>query len=468
MTDRRQESADSDLLQQRKDNTDQKWIKNPKKSYKRARSDCSAIDTELYRIEQFQSFINQHDKIPDEVGLRDVVKEDIYKYLHEDLDCDPELNDKTIEEYLFDLSYFYKVLVAHNVRDDNPVYQPDREEGDTGALDHVRKSEDYNLDPPNRPHIPFHRMKAYLEWLTTHRCRAIHMTALKSAARTSAIINLDLRCLNISHPAFETIIDEHDVILDPRIENKPDSLLIYEEFGNGTKIPNKSRPGPDNGEIRDRANKRKEDSGSVIPIDSELKTALMEWLLTRPPSIGREIHPCFVPGSGEPRRINPASFSSLWNSDIQDSARRFGKEESLESCPNCGGEVKKKNPEYVNPGRHYDCQDCGERHWRSIMWSPGLNTPQKFVFHCNRHFFSDGVRKNKSEITDNEMKEVVRKYKIRGDSAENIDADALHYSHPHNLDWEKDVRRPYLDAIYKFGIYDSNQLIPAVGEGWQR
>ena len=98
------------------------------------------------------------------------------------------------------------------------------------------------------------------------------------------------------------------------------------------------------------------------------------------------------------------------------------------------------------------------------MWAPGLETPQKFVYHCHRNFFSDAHRKGKSQITDNEMDETVRKYKVRGDAYERADADQVHYDNPENLDWEKDVRRPYLDAIYKFNLFDNP--VPAVGEGW--
>lgn len=460
---------DSEIRQRRKEGEDEKWKQNPKSKYTEARKKSitpSEFQQEAMRIERFESFITQHKQIPDEVGLNDIIKDDVHLYLQENLLPDDDLKDTTVEDHLKTLNYFYKTLVAHGVLNDNPVYQPNREEGDKGALAYIRDSNKYNLDRnAKRPYIPIERMQAFLDWVSKPRNQAIHLTGLKTASRSGSAINLDLRAVHIAHPLYYQYLKEHGVVLDERIRNKPDSLLIYEEFSRGAEIPNENRPGPDQGEIRNAPCKRKENNGSMIPIDTELKTALLEWILLRPPTHKKAIHPFFTKRS-DGERLNYGSFNYHWTKDMEDSVKRFGREEALEQCPDCSGEVVEKNPKSINPGRHYDCQECGERHWRSMMWESGLDSAQKFVFHCMRNYFSDAHRKGKSEITDNEMDELVRKHKIRGDAFTNADADRKHYDNPENLNWEKDVRRPYLNAIYKFNIFD--HPVPAVGEGWNK
>jgi hypothetical protein len=462
------ESNDSEIRKRRKKEPNKEWKQNPKSKYLEVRESSVTegdFNREKYRIERFEAFIQQHEDIPEEVGLRDVVLEDVYDYLYEDLAPDEELIDNTIEEHLIDLNYFYKTLRAHKVLDGNPVYRPDREEGDRGALAEVRESDEFSLsDSAKRPYIPMHRMRKFLSWLDSPRERGFHLVGLKTAARSGTVINIDLRCLHIAHPMYYQILDELGISLDERVNNKPDSIHLYKGFNRGTEIPNEDRPGPDEGEIRTAPSKRKEENGSVIPLDSELKTALLEWVMIRPPTPEKNIHSLFTKDGLHGRRLDYESFNSYWSQDKSDSVRRFGREESLESCPDCQGEVIEKNPKQIAPGRHYDCRDCGERYWRSMMWEGGLESPQKFVFHCHRNYFSDAHRVGKSEITDNVMAEVVRKHKVRGDLYKDKDADRQHYDNPENLDWEKDVREPYLDAIYKFNLYDDP--VPAVGEGW--
>jgi len=462
--------SDSEIRRKRKEETDKEWKESPKQKFLDVREEGITegdFKEEKYRIERFESFINESPEIPDEVGLRDVVTDDIYTYLHEDLIPDESLSDKTIEEHLEDLAYFYQTLRAHNVISDNPVNKPDREEGENGALQYVRSSDEFDTRKnAKRPFIPMERMQTFLSWLDSPKNRAIHLTGLKTAGRSGTVINIDLRCVHIAHPLYYQLIEEHDVDLDERIRDKPDSILLYEGFNKHTEIPNEKRPGPDQGEIRDAPSKRKEKGGSVIPIDSELKTALLEWVLIRPPTLNKDIHPLFTKKMVENDRISYESFNYLWTKDFFDSVRRFGREETLDECPTCGGEVSEKNPKEFAPGRHYDCNDCGERHWRSMMWESGLDTPQKFTFHCHRNFFSDAHRVGKSEITDNVMDETVRKYKVRGDSFPEEDADQQHYNNPENMNWEKDVREPYLEAIYKFDLYENP--VPAVGEGWEK
>lgn len=461
------ETNDSKIRQSRKKGIYTEWKENPKMKFfelRREKITEGQFVRESGRINRFELFINQHQNIPDEVGLRDVVDKDVYLYLEESLVPDEDIGDKTLEGHLRDLNYFYKTLVAHNAIDDNPVYKPHRE-GDGGALDSVRSSDEFDTEKGiKRPFVPMGRMKTFLAWIDSPKIQALHLTGLKTACRSGTIINLDLRCVHIAHPLYYQLLDEHDVELDQRIVHKPDSILFYEQFHKETEIPNEDRLGPDQGEVRGAPCKRKEKNGSVIPIDSELKTTLIEWALIRPQTPNEDIHPFFTKTGTNGDRMDYNSFNYLWYKDMEDSIRRFGKRQALDKCPTCGGEVTERNPTEENPGRHYNCNDCGERYWRSIMWDSGLETPQKYTFHCHRNYCSDAHRPDKSELTENVMNETVRKYKVRGDSPPKEDADRLHYSHPENLNWETDVRQPYLNEIYKFNLYDDP--IPAVvGDG---
>jgi hypothetical protein len=65
------------------------------------------------------------------------------------------------------------------------------------------------------------------------------------------------------------------------------------------------------------------------------------------------------------------------------------------------------------------------------------------------------------------MVDAVRKHRLRGDK-DSGDSDTEVYKKKQNQDWEIDIREPYLNAIYKFNLYDDEQLIPAVGEGWEQ
>ena len=395
------------------------------------------------------------------LDLRDVIEADIASFRDDELKPDSNLADRTVASKLSDLSHFYNVLEENNAFSGNPV---------TGPLKTFKQNYDLESD---RPHIPFHRMQRFINWLTLPFSRAFWLSGLKHGTRFSEVVNTDLRCLHIDHPVFWQIVENHDVRLDPRVRDKPDTLLIYEGFNEGDEIPNEETPGPETrGEIRDSAkgNKRKEDGGSILPLDSELKTALIEWLLTRPPTYDRAVNPLFVfGGSNKVRRAADSGICArLWRENsYTDSIQHFGAEESLDECPDCGGSVIEENLEQgEKPGRRFRCRDCRAEHWRSIYWDNGLATEQKMTYHVARHYFSNAHSPAKSELHDGAIPDRVRKKRIRGDSDNDGDTEDQTYMTASYEQYDEDVREPYLDGIYKFDLYDS--VIPAVGEGWQR
>lgn len=464
-----EEPVDSKIRQQRKEETDQEWKDSPVKKYREQRD---VVKTQKRRedlaIKRLTNHLEESDEIPGGTGVRDVITADIRSFVDEELDPDPDLSDTSVIDYLALLSKMYNVLIRNNSIASNPVGR---------VLAEERKRRD--LEPPNRPYIPFENMEKFLRWLQTPRARAFHLNGLKQSSRIGETINIDLRCMNIAHPIFRELIEEYDVTLDPRVRDKPDSILIYGSFNAGDTIPNDETPGQQNdGEVRDTGNKRKERGGSVIPVDSEFKTALIEWFLVRPPTYSQTVHPLF-PSMTPAKKGSHKGNYKRWNhknarralfrsSTFQDSVKNYGKHRALEDCPICQGAVAEYNPKGANrTGRRYECKNCGETHWRSILWDNDLETPQKVTYHAFRHYFSDAHRPNSSQIHQDYIIETVRKYRVRGDY-DSGDTDTEVYKHKQNQDWEKDVREPYLDGIYKFGIYDDSQLIPAVGEGWKQ
>jgi hypothetical protein len=393
-------------------------------------------------------------------GVRDAVEDDIRDFRDNHLKPDDNIGIATINKRLWELKKFYEKLQEKKSIAGNPVEEPFSEFRDN----HTREAE--------RPYIPFARMESFLQWLDHPLTRAMWLMALKNGVRKGEEINIDLRCLNIAHPVFDEIIEQHDVQLDPRIRNKPDTFLIYGGFNKGTEVPNEDTPGfSGDGEIRKAGNKRMQEDGSIIPIDSELKTALIEWLLVRHQTHHKEVHPLFVlGGSDKVRRITPTRTErKLWSRDsFPDSIQNFSAEESLNECTDCGGAVIEENLKSgEKTGRRFECMSCGETHWRSIHWDGDLQTEQKVTHHQGRHYFSSAHSPENSGLHDGVIPDSIRKKEIRGDNnKQNEDTEDAVYIEGQYQDFESDVREPYLNGIYKFGLYDT--VIPAVGEGWEQ
>lgn len=390
------------------------------------------------------------------LGVRDAVEADVSAFIENDLKPDDNMSNRTIDSRLARLRGFYEVLNRKNAFAGNPVTVP---------LEEFRANHDLESD---RPYIPFDRMQYFMNWLDQPFSRASWLLGYKHGTRAGEVLNIDLRCLHIDHPVFWQTIDNHGVQLDPRIRDRPDTVLIYEGFNEGSEIPNENTPGPEtSGEVRECGNKRKEKEGSVLPVDSELKTALIEWLLVRSPTYNLQINPLFVVGATEPRRIGPHAFRHrLWGgSKYSDSIQHFGDEEQLSECPDCGGQVAEDNPSTGDKtGRRYRCRDCEQTHWRSIFWDTDLDTEQKVTFHQARHYFSSAHTPSNSQIHDGAIPDRIRKKRIRGDSENDGDTEDRVYIESQYEDYETDIREPYLNGVYKFGIYENP--IPAVGEGW--
>ena len=470
------ESTDGDDLDRQQTRTrehrleqaDRAWRKNPIDTYRETRSGDiteAGLNRKMRVIQAFERYLldevaPEHDGPHEIQGVRDAVTNDVERFRDECLKSDLELNTNTIDSRLGYLREFYQKLEEKNAIAGNPVREP---------LAEFRQN---NSRDPERPYIPFARMQYFLQWLDHPFTRAAWLLPLKSGIRKGEQINTDLRCLNIAHPIFDEVIKQHDVKLDPRIRDKPDTILIYGGFTKETEMPNEDTPGFNgDGEIRNAGNKRKQRDGSIIPIDSELKTALIEWLLVRPPTYDLNVHPLFTLGGSERvvRIVRDTMRRRMWSrSTSPDSIQNFSAEESLDECPDCGGAVIEENLESgEKTGRRFHCTNCDETHWRSIHWKKGLITEQKVTHHQCRHYFSSAHSPENSGLHDGVIPDAIRKKQIRGDdNKQNEDTEDAVYVEGQYKNFETDVREPYLNGIYKFDLYDT--VIPAVGEGWEQ
>ncbi|RJX47492.1 hypothetical protein, partial [Halonotius pteroides] len=440
-TDRDLSRANTRVREQRREDAEREWRKNPIKQFeelKRKELTSKDIDNIIQNIRRFESFLL--DEIAPETdaeveGVRDVVRDDISVFRDDVLKPDTDLSNSTIAGILGMLNQFYNVLDQYNAIVGNPVDVP---------LDEFRDNHDLEAD---RPHIPFDRMETFLNWLTLPFSRAFWLAGIKHGTRMSEAINLDLRCLHIDHPIFYEIVDNHDVRIDPRVRDRPDTMLIYEAFNKGAEIPNDDTPGPETeGEIRDKAqgNKRSEEGGSVLPIDSEFKTALIDWLMSRPPTYKQTVNPLFVSdGHTTAERLGDHSIRKrLWQVDYYiDSVQNFSREETIEECPTCGGSVIEENlSSGKETGRRFRCRNCRQNHWRSIYWAKGLNTEQKMGFHVARHYFTNLHDPQKDKLHNGAIPDKVRKKRIRGDSEEDADTEDGTYKDKNYENYDTDVR----------------------------
>lgn len=463
-TERDLDRVQTRVCERRREQAERDWRKTPLTKYETELYDgLTEADAQdrMQRIRRFEDWLLTEiaPDEPEEIGgVRDAVSRDVDHWRDNDLHRDPNLSASTVQEHLQDLKSLYARLNEVNAYAGNPARDP---------LSDFRDEYEDVFDT-DRPFIPFNRLQTFLAWLNRPFSRAMWLLAFKLAMRSGETLNLDLRCLHIDHPLFWEDINEHDVALDPRVRNRPDTLLVYGNFNEETEVPNDEVSGWEGpGEVREVGNKRKQDDGTVLPIDSELKTALIEWLLVRTPTYQAVVNPLFAIGAGSPRRISEQGVKSrLWTDEgYIDNIQNFSTEHTLSECPTCGESVTSENLKSgEKTGRRYRCRNCTATHWRSIHWDTGLETPQKVVYHQGRHTFSSAHTPANSKLHDGAIPKAVRTEGIRGDSNQQGDTEDQIYVGGQYRNFEQDVRQPYLDGIYKFGLYDDP--IPAVGEGW--
>lgn len=319
----------------------------------------------------YKQFLEAHDIDP-----LDATVDDLYAYKNH-LE-EKELTDGGIDTYLGRVSVFYRYLRRIGIADSNPA-------------GFVREEVDLDTDSPERVHITVDEMKSFIEFIDDPEYRAIALLLLKTGVRRGESLNIDLRCLHLDDPRYQRdYLDYHDISLHQEIANRPDSLYIYAEINEGDVVA---------GEERADGNKR--ERSTIIPIDEELKKALLEWLSIRPRTTAP--HPLFTATTVTDGELPRLTGTRLYKKLIRQYASEFG---------------------ITNEG--YD--------------------PTDVDVHYFRHFFSTQMRKGRGDH-DGGLDQDLVKY-IRGDV---MDDDILDvYTHD---SWGVNVREEYLNNIYTFDLY---------------
>jgi len=364
-------------------------------------------------VVEFNDFLKNGDKYltitgrsPQEDGLQEI-----------------DISDVTRHDILTVLVDFYNYLKKDKgVVSRNPAQQ---------ALRGMPEDE-FNLKPPDRPRIEMDEMREFLAWLDTPLERAIILTLLKTGIRIGELINVDMSCVHIgdgsnnTHPYYQSMLDTYDVTLRSEVRDKPDSMFIYTKFNAETEVE---------GEIRECGNKRKDESGSVVPLDDELKTALIEYLLTRTPPLGH-----YNQGIAIPLFTKPSNQGNLERLTYGSVKSQFGTDSSTTDGV------------------------LAEYGW----YEQGAPTEDNVFMHYFRHYFTDNLKHNHG-VYRGWMPTGVIAY-LRGDvdksatvGSERSESTAREntYSHDDWRNWALNVEAPYLNNIYKFGVYD--QTLPRRG-----
>lgn len=288
------------------------------------------------------------------------------------------LADSTVEEKMRIVQSFLKELLEMKVIDSNPVA-------------YVCDETDFSSSDQKKLDRSVSQIGAYLAAIPNLQMRALGVTFAKTGIRLGENHNIDLPFVHLKHDSFYDMLDRHDVSLHSKIADKPDALYIPSEPMVGEQF---------RGERRKSGNKRKR--GTRIPIDSELKRALLDWLAVRPETTYP--HPLWTSPEGEPTRV---------------------------SRPFINGKI------------------TGE--WAEKTGLVDDGSTSAFTSHWFRHFFTTNMLPGGHH--DDSMAPGLVKY-IRGDVGTATSGDGKDIMDVYKQDWGDQVREQYLDTIYKFGIYD--------------
>jgi integrase len=194
---------------------------------------------------EFERFLDERfGKTPTDAKYRDCMA-----FVHK-LRSDYE--ESTVATYSSYLNRFYNYLVRVGRHSENPMEL---------VLEEMNESIESN---PERRDISLYDMKEFVSNIRHPLHHAIVLTFLKTGIRSGELCNLDLIDLNLDHEVMSW---------EPRaqIEKKPDTLYISAEHDHGSES---------GGTMRTASNKRKRET--TIPVDAELKDALVRWIAIRP------------------------------------------------------------------------------------------------------------------------------------------------------------------------------------------
>lgn len=298
-------------------------------------------------LTDFRSYLDSRDLAIAEANHRDCMA-----YIHH---LRGEVAESTVATYASYLNRFYDYMVRVDEFEENPM-----------SIVVEEMDESINTDPTRRD-ISVSEMRSFVEEVTHPLDRAVVGTLLKTGMRAGELCNLDRRDLALAG---------RDSSHRPRLDGRPDSLFVDSSPAAGSLY---------NGERRTASNKRKR--ATTIPVDSELKAVLEQWLTIRPDPVS-DADPLFV------------STSDSWGTRL--------------------------TPDMIHHLVEYHAREAG---WYRKSGGPEENvTPHYF-----RHFFTTHLR-------DRTGDRGIVKY-LRGDVAQDV-IDT--YTH----DWGDRVRTVYEANIY--------------------
>jgi integrase len=185
--------------------------------------------------------------------------------------------ESTVATYAAYLHRFYAYMTQVGTFDANPM-----------ALVAEEMDERIASDPARRE-ISIPEMREFLATVGHPLDRALLLTMLKTGVRAGELCNLDLRDV-----ALPVTRDTLDVPVRPQLDGRGDALFVAADHAVGD---------DDAGESRTAANKRRR--VTVIPVDAELRRAIVRWLAIRPDPASRA-EPLFSStADGWGRRITP-------------------------------------------------------------------------------------------------------------------------------------------------------------------
>lgn len=287
--------------------------------------------------------------------------------------------ESTVNAYLALLASFYSELRDLGVHDSNPAV-------------YVLDTEDYEQAQVERNHHTVEEIGGFIGSVPEPRIQTAVLTLAKTGLRAGELCNLDLCCLHLDDPHYHDYLDERGVKLNQKIAERPDTMFIHSKIWAGSKM---------NGEERTDGNKRERET--LIPVDSELKTSLLDWLSIRPDTES-PAQPVFTTKSTQNKVYKRLRAANLHQNAIGKYAQEAG---------------------LAKPGQ--DSSDVD--------------------LHYFRHFFVTQMAKNRGDHSGG-LDPMLIKY-IRGDVLDDAILDI--YTHD---SWGVNVREEYLKNIYQFGIYD--------------
>ena len=304
-------------------------------------------------LREFEVFLEEFDTDPIQADRRDCLA-----WVHELRGGHAE---STVATYASYLNRFYSYMTQVGTFDGNPM-----------ALVMQEMDESIDTDPTRRE-VSVERMREFVGDITHPLERAVVVALLKTGLRVGELCNLDVRDVSLDAPAVEAA---YDLGTRGQLDGRPDTLFVDPAMSRGETV---------NGEERTASNKRKR--ATLVPVDAELKGALVRWLAIRPDT----------PSDAEPLFV---STRDAWGQRL--------------------------TPEMV--------RSIVRRHAEEAGWyRTGADAAENVTPHYFRHFFTTHLR-------DRTGDRGVVKY-LRGDVADDIID-----TYTHN--WGDRVREVYLSNIY--------------------